>query len=331
MVTLANVVTQLGFVLAVDNCSRGCRYCPASEVRALPQRAPLYQLARTLSDLATCYARLGTPPPRWAVPCWRFSDPLDYLVRTRSGRVGTCTDLARLWHDHLHQGLYLMTNGSEGRPQARRALHQLAASPELISQVKLTIGPADRDWGTSRYEHDLAADIAILAPLWQLPSTRTEDPRGRRLRINLRTTPTQQGATLETVARILTLARLPTATIQRVLDDVTMLTVKPLNTAASSVPQRPSTGELASGSSPSQPGVHTGPRTRFGIRPDRSLFLCDVNTITEHDLTDPAGLPARWPLGQAAFVDLNAPIATSPAQLGTPELAMADPHPARTP
>lgn len=307
MVTLADLVTQLGWVLAVDNCSRGCRYCPASAIRSLAQRTPLYQLARTLSDLATCYARLGTPPPRWAVPCWRLGDPLDYVVRTRSGRVATCLELARLWRDHLHQGLYLMTNGSEGRPQARRALYQLATCPELVSQVKLTIGPADRDWSTCRYEQNLAADIAILAPLWQLPSTRTEDPDGRRLRLNLRTTPTRRTATLDTVARILALAGLPAATIRRAFDDITMLAVKPLDTTGASDFPQPS----------------SGPRVRFGIRPDRSLFLADMNTLTEHDLSDHAGLPARWPLGQAATVDLSSPIAASPAMsdIAEPELA----------
>lgn len=305
MVTLADLVTQLGWVLAVDNCSRGCRYCPASAMRALAQRTPLYQLARTLSDLATYYARLETPPPRWAVPCWRLGDPLDYLVRTRSGRVATCTEVAQLWRYHLHQGLYLMTNGSEGRPRARHALHQLATCPELVSQVKLTIGPADRAWDTSRYEQNLAADIAILAPLWQQPSTRTEDPDGRRLRLNLRTTPTRRPATLEAVARILTLAGLPAATISRAFDDTTMLTIKPLDTTgASNLPQ-----------------LSSGPRVRYGIRPDRSLFMADMRTLTEHDLSDHAGLPARWPLGQAATVDLNSPIAASPT---LPALAVSE-------
>lgn len=298
MVTLADVVTNLGWVLAVDNCSRGCRHCPASARRALPQRAPLYQLARTLSDLATYYTRLATPPPQWAVPCWRLSEPLDYLVRSRGGRIGTCAEVARLWRDHLHQGLYLETNGSEGRPLARRALHQIVADPGLVSQVKLTIGPADRDWDTIRYERDLATDIAILAPLWQLPSTRTEDPGGRRLRLTIRCTPNHQPMALEAVARILAIADLPAATIQQALDDGTLLAVKPLDTGACD-PLRLSSH-------------HPGPRIRYGVRPDRSLFTVDTQTRAEHDLTVHTGVPVRWPLGQAATVDLNAPIAASP-------------------
>lgn len=182
MLTFSDIITRLGFVLAVDNCARGCLHCPAYGSHALVQRAPLHQLARTLADLGTAHRRLDMAPPARVVHCWRISDPLDYTVRLLSGTVATCADVARLWCDHLGQGLYVVTNGAEGRPLARRALAEIAEQPELVSQVKLTLTPADRAWGTSRYESDLAADIAALAPLWHLPSTRAEDPRGRRLR-----------------------------------------------------------------------------------------------------------------------------------------------------
>lgn len=50
-------------------------------------------------------------------------------------------DVARLWRDRLGQGLYVVTNGAEGRPLARRSLAQIAEQPELVSQVKLNHHP----------------------------------------------------------------------------------------------------------------------------------------------------------------------------------------------
>jgi hypothetical protein len=121
------------------------------------------------------------------VHCRWISDPLDYVTRLPGGAVATCADIACLWRTYLARGLYVVTNGSVGSPTARRALSDLVASPDLVSQAKLTITHADRSWDSPRYIGDLGHDVATLAPLWRLPSTRVEDRAGRRFQINVKT------------------------------------------------------------------------------------------------------------------------------------------------
>lgn len=312
MLTFTDITGGLGFVLAVDNCARGCLHCPAYGAHALVQRAPLHQLARTLADLGTAWRRLDTRPPGRVVHCWRISDPLDYTVRLQNGTVATCADVARLWRDHLGQGLYLVTNGTEARPQARRALTQIAAQPDLVSQVKVTITPADRAWGTTRYETDLASDIATLAPLWHLPSTRFEDPHGRRLRLNVKTTPTREAETMAAVRRVLRLAGLNADEVEAACADPTMVRVKPiydLGTATGTPTPVPGAIDIRDpGGHRYKPTPHARPRFQYGIRPDLRLFEVDMYAFTEHDLTGCDGLPLRWPLGGLGSVDLDTPV-----------------------
>jgi hypothetical protein len=312
MLTFTDVIGGLGFVLAVDNCARGCLHCPAYGSRALVQRAPLHQLARALADLATAYRRLGTRPPGRVVHCWRISDPLDYTVRLRSGTVATCADVARLWRDHLDQGLYLVTNGAEGRPQARWALAHIAAQPDLVSQVKLTITPADRAWGTERYESDLAADVVTLAPLWHLPSTRIEDPHGRRLRLNVKTSHTQQAETLAVVRKVLRLAGHSPGQADAACADATRVRVKPiydLGTATGAPSPAPGAVDVRdTGGHRFKPTPQARRRIQYGIRPDLRLFEVDMYAFTERDLIGGDGLPLRWPLGELGTVDLDTPV-----------------------
>lgn len=312
MLTFSDIITRLGFVLAVDNCARGCLHCPAYGSHALVQRAPLHQLARTLADLGTAHRRLDMAPPARVVHCWRISDPLDYTVRLLSGTVATCADVARLWCDHLGQGLYVVTNGAEGRPLARRALAEIAEQPELVSQVKLTLTPADRAWGTSRYESDLAADIAALAPLWHLPSTRAEDPRGRRLRLNVKTGPARQAETLAAVRRVLRMAGLTGGEVEAACADPSMVAVKPIydlgNATGAPSPVRGAVDIRYPAGHRFKPTPLARSRVQYGIRPDLRLFEVDMYAFTEHDLTGCDGLPLRWPVGELGTVDLDTPV-----------------------
>jgi hypothetical protein len=46
MLSLPDIVADLGFVLVIDDCDRGCGHCPAYGDRTPVQRAPLTELAR---------------------------------------------------------------------------------------------------------------------------------------------------------------------------------------------------------------------------------------------------------------------------------------------
>ncbi|MGH3712947.1 MAG: hypothetical protein ACRDT4_05725 [Micromonosporaceae bacterium] len=287
--TATRLLGDLGFVLAVDNCARGCEHCPAYGSRTPVSRAPFDDLEHRLIGITAARRRLGLAPPSRVVHCWRISDPLDYAWRTATGRVATCADVAGLWRDHLGQGLYLVTNGSEGKPTARRALARLVARPELVSQVKLTITHADRAWGTTRYLANIADDLRTLIPLWELPATRWEDPVGRRFRVNVKSTPERYGETRAAVVQALFHAGL---SVRRAVDAcgdpqrVRFKQIYDLGTAAGQ--HSPLVGALdlsdESGAR-HKPTPGTRDRLQYGVRPDGRLFIVDMYAFTEHDLS----------------------------------------------
>lgn len=298
MLTWADIVADLGFVLAIDHCARGCGHCPAYGDRTPVQRAPLAELARTVAGVAAARRRLGLGDDPRVVHCWRISDPLDYVTRLPGGAVATCVDVAGLWRTHLGQGLYVVTNGSEGSPTARRALAELVASPDLVSQVKLTITHADRSWDSPRYIGDLAFDVATLAPLWRLPSTRVEDRDGRRFRINVKTTAARMAEVRALVVAVLVRAGLSRSGADTACDDHGRVRFKPIydlgNATARPSPVAGALDVRAADGHRYKPTVETRRRAQFGIRPDRRLFLVDMFAFTEHDLDGP-NQPTRWP------------------------------------
>lgn len=305
MLTLADIVTDLGFVLAIDHCARGCEHCPAFGDRTPVQRASLADLARTIANIAAARRCLQIADRR-VVHCWRISDPLDYIVRLADGQTGTCADVAGLWRTHLGQGLYVVTNGSEGSPTARRALTQLVAAPELVSQIKLTITHADRAFGTPRYAAHLAEDIATLAPLWQHHSTRTEDPTGRRFRINVKTTAIREAEVRATLRSILTTAGLSPASSE----DPMLVRFKPIydlgNAAGTTSPVAGAINVRGGDGERYKPTRETRRQTQYGIRPDGRLFAVDMYAFTELDLGEP-GRSILWPTSLDS-VDLHSPL-----------------------
>jgi hypothetical protein len=303
MLTLADIVSNLGFILAIDHCARGCAHCPAFGDRTPVQRAPYPGLAATVAGIAAARRRLGLRPGVAAagrvVHCWRISDPLDYVTRLPGGDVATCADVAALWRVHLGQGLYVVTNGSEGSPMARRALTAFADAPDLVSQVKLTITHADRSWDSPRYIPDLAWDVAALAPLWGLPSTRTEDPSGRRFRINVKTTPDRLADVRALVVAVLVRAGLSRATAQTACDDQSMVRFKPIydlgNATGAPSPVAGAINLSTVSGARYKPTPQTRPAVQYGIRPDGRLFTVNLYAFTEHDL-GPAEHPLYWPV-----------------------------------
>lgn len=287
MLTLADIVADLGFVLAIDHCARGCAHCPAFGDRTPVQRASLAELTRTVETVAAARRHLGLGTPDRVVHCWRISDPLDYLSRQRNGTVATCADVAALWRAHLGQGLYVVTNGSEG-PATRRALTQLAAAPDLVSQVKLTITHADRSFGASRYVTALAHDVAALAPLWQLSSTRAEDPSGLRFRINAKATQARMGEVRAAVLDVLVRAGLTPGEARDCCDDPQRVQFKPIydlgnatgtpSPLAGAIDIRDACGQRF------KPTGDTRGRLQYGIRPNGRVFVVDMYAFTEHDL-----------------------------------------------
>lgn len=295
------VAAELGFVLAIDGCARGCSHCPAFGSTGPIRRAPLDTLAQRLASVAAARARCGLPAaPDRTVHCWRISDPLDYTSRTARSGMATIADVAMLWREHLRQGLYVVTNGSEGHRRARRALTALAAIPALVSQMKITITPADRAWGTSRYIDDLAADVRTVAPLWELRANRPEvDPEVPRLRLNVKTTRDDRAQAHTVTVAILQAAGLGRKATRELLDDPQRVAFKPiydLGTATGT--PTPVAGALPltdrSGTR-NKPTPETRPRIQYGIRPDGRLFEVDLYAFTETDLSDPAtGQPRYW-------------------------------------
>jgi len=295
---IRDFLASLGFVLAIDNCARGCRHCPAFGSTLPVERAKIEVLETRLISLQAAYALNAIPAPTRVLHCWRISDPLDYAVRSRDGVVVTCADLAALWSSIWGQGLYVVTNGSEGKPTSRRAIREMADDPGRLSQIKITITPADLAWNEPGYVENLADDVRVLAALWDLPSTRQEDVAGRRFRINLKTTVTQRDEGYAVVRSVLEAAGFGSGEVRAILDDPTRVSAKdiydlrPDTTSPSPVPGSINIKGVAGNEYKATPEARD--RYQYGIRPDGRIFLADMYRFSESDLVDDKGSALVW-------------------------------------
>lgn len=141
-------IAGLTHVLAVDH--DGC-----ADFHVLENRLRFVTSMRTEYGLdATCWQ---------TIHCTHDTNPLTYTSPLHdNGNVATAADLAVLWREHLHQGLYVVTTGTHGHPGGRQALHAFTNAPRLITQVRLTITSTEPT-------DDLVEDLRILHPLWDLP------------------------------------------------------------------------------------------------------------------------------------------------------------------
>lgn len=236
---IEHFVTRLGYVLA--------------------DGAAPFLLESRLRFVAGMRAAYGMSEVCWdTVQCARDSDPLDYAeALPYSGGVATAADVATLWREYLHQGLHVVTRGSAGRPHGRQALRAFAAVPRLVSQVELTVGPRPAE---------LAADLRILLPLWEIPADRVDaDLDATRLVLTV-------SSPRLAAERLLRSAGLSPALIDATLDD----------------PRR-----VRWAVEPPPAG------TRYGVRPGGALF--SVTDGVETDLVDSgSGRPYGWQQLQTA-------------------------------
>jgi hypothetical protein len=281
-------LADLGFVLAIDNCRRGCMHCPAFGSRAPVQRTPFDRLAQLAGELASAYQQCHMPVPKRTIHCWRISDPLDYWSSDTAGKsTRTLVDVASLWSDQFGQGLYVVTNGSEGRRRPRASLEGIAARPELVSQVKLTVTPFDKAWGSQRYLADIANDLSVLKNLWDLPSTRAEDRSGRRFRVNAKVTPATRDETMEFLRLALRAGGWSTREACALLRDDTRICFKPVYDLGSAGGETPVAGAIDIRSEAGmrfKPTESARSRLQYGIRPSGQLFEVDMYRFQERDL-----------------------------------------------
>ncbi|GAA2531869.1 hypothetical protein [Pilimelia columellifera] len=274
---LDEVLDGLGFIHANDHCRRNCLHCPAFGDQSPVIMTPFATLTKVVSDVGDAYRERGRSPRR-SIASWRISDPLDYLVRSGSG-IRDTYDVGVLWRRYLDQGIYLVTNGSEGKRQAREALRRLAGDPEVASQIKLTITPCDQGWGTDRYLDNIAQDIAILAPLWDLGSTRMEDPQGRRFRINLKSTAERRDESLEFLEHALVVAGVARAKVESLMEDSTHVAVKDiydLGSYAGDSPVKQAINIKGDSGRRFKPTAEARTQYQYGIYPDGTIQMIDM-------------------------------------------------------
>ncbi|MFD9859834.1 hypothetical protein [Streptomyces alboflavus] len=298
---LDEVLEGLGFLHANDHCRRNCTHCPAFGDTTPVQMTPFATLTRLAHDVGEAFRDRGITARR-SIVSWRISDPLDYHVR--DGRTTRTTfDVARIWREHLGQGLYLVTNGSEGKRFARTALRDVAAAPEVVSQVKLTVTPCDQGWGSERYLHSIAEDIATLAPLWDLGSTRMEDPSGLRFRINLKSTRDRREEALEFMAQALELAGLRPGAAEKAMADPRRISAKDIYDLGSYVGDSPVVNAISiKGDNGKRFKSTADTRThhQYGIYPDGGVRVIDMYEFKVYEATGESGAPLRVDLRNAA-------------------------------
>lgn len=291
---LEEFLTYLGFIHANDHCRRNCSHCPAFGDGSPIQSMPFDSLRRVVAAIGHAYTDRGMGPLR-SIASWRISDPFDYYVKEH-GEARTTYDVAHLWRTHLWQGLYIVTNGTEGKGFAREALLKLVHEPSLLSQIKLTITPHDTAWGTPKYFDDIAWDVRTLAPLWDLPSTRVEDPRGVRFRINVKATEGTRASVLALVAEVLRQAGYDARTSQFLMADSKKLAIKPLYDLGSYAGDSPVPGAIRiaqPGGERYKPSPEVRDRYQYGIFPDGRIKIVDMYAFREIPIFAKDGSPLR--------------------------------------
>jgi hypothetical protein len=239
---LEDFLTYLRFILANDHCRRNCLHCPGFGDRSPIQSMPFGSLRQVVAAIGHAYTDRGMRPVR-SIASWRISDPFDYYIKEH-WEARTTYDVAHLWCTHLRQGLYIVTNGTAGKGFTREALLKLVYEPDLLSQIKLTITPHDTAWGTPKYFDDITWDVRTLAPLWNLRSTRVEDPRGARFRIKVKTTERTRARALSLVAEVLKHAGYDTPTSQSLMADSKKIAIKPIYDSGSYAGDSPVSGAI---------------------------------------------------------------------------------------
>ncbi len=281
---------RLGFVLVVDNCRRGCLHCPAYGTTSPVRYMSATVMAQLLSGLDTLFRDLGVSKPRRTIQCWRLSDPLDYHF-TIGRRLYDVIYVAEMWLLYLDQGIYFVTNGSEGRETAQAALRAIARRPELVSQAKLTITPYDVLWGTDRYRQDLLDDIEILAPLWSLRSVRIEDHRNALFRINIKTAAAREPEARDFVYELLRTLSLDADSL---IEDSTRVCFKPiydLGTTSGAASPVPGAIKILNERGERYKPVEGRTQVQTGIGTDLSTFKVDMYAFADLPMTDHQGAP----------------------------------------
>lgn len=272
---LQRFITGLEYVLAVDGDD-------SADLRVLESRlAFVTSLRREYGLDETCWS---------TVHCVRDADPLAYTSPLHgSGGTATAADLATLWREHLHQGLYVPTTGTRGNPAGQRALHAFASAPRLVTQVQLIISPDDPAWDTTTYVNDLAADLQILQPLWDIPAD-LPDTDAARLHLVAKATAEDMPDAHATVFDVVRAAGLSRTRSYSTLADprlTTFETIAPHDEGGVRSPDERAGGDLHD--LPEDPL-----RTRFGIHASGALF-----SITTHTGTDAS------PVDATTFLDYD--------------------------
>jgi hypothetical protein len=251
---LANFIAGLTYVLAVDNND-----CDDS--------VDLYVLERRLSFLASMRAQFGLDETCWCtVHCVHYANPLTYSSGLNDpGAAATLADLATVWREYLHQGLFVQTTGSGGRDAARCALRAFACTPRLTSQVRLVITSEDPQWRSKSYIDNLAADLRILQPLWQQPADPlVAIPDARHLQLVLRAPESDKSEVRTAAEQIMLRAGMASTLVATTLENPQMVMFE--------LPEVPPIDRAGEGVSL---GIVGQPQSWFGIRTNGALFIVD--------------------------------------------------------
>jgi len=283
---------DLGFVMAIDGCSRGCGHCPAYKLGLKPVITPMAALRDRLGRIRKAMPDVDFATEFRTVHSWRISDLLDYFSE-EDGVTHDVVSVAEAWHDILGQPLYVVTNGTMGHRPRVAALQGLAERPELVSQVKLTITPFDPKYWGRHYVKNMAADVATVWSLGELPSRRFEsDASQRRVRINVKATAEQHDEVVAKLREILGQAGLDTSLIDRlVANEDPRLQIKPVYDLRQTELQPLPAGAVSLGVSPIdrlKPEM-VRERVQLGFRPNGDAFAVDLHAFNEHNLFDDTG------------------------------------------
>jgi hypothetical protein len=287
---LRGFLRQLGLILVVDNCRRGCLHCPAyGTVKPVTYMDPGV-MRKLLEEVEVLFRDFGLPQPQRTIHCWRVSDPLDYCYR-RGGRLYDMVDVAELWTRHLGQGLYMVTNGSEGKPRAQQTLERFVEHPEFISQAKLTITPCDLEWGSARYRRDILFDVATMAPLWSLPANRIEDRRNSLFRINVKSTAPEREKAGEFVYGLLRTLSLDADALMADPTRISFKAIYDLGTAIGTDSPVPYAISIRNSRGERHKAVDGRTQHQVGIRPALTTFKLDMYGFAESEFLDQRGEP----------------------------------------
>jgi hypothetical protein len=270
-------ITGLAYVLAVDDASG------SADLEILEGRLAFITSMRRVYGLdETCWSTMH---------CVRDANPLTYSSPLHEGAgTATAADLATLWREHLHQGLCVPTTGTNGQPASRRALHAFASAPRLVAQVRLVITPTDPAWDSTTYVDELATDLRILQPLWDIPAD-LPDPDVARLHLVVKATENDMSDTVAAAFDIVRATGLSRTRSYATLADPRLTTFEPIKYAREHATALPDTR--------ANKDLHAVPedplRTRFGIHTSGALFSITTRTDTDAAPADATTLlPYSW-------------------------------------